>query len=101
MDGLEVDFEALEQCRIEVAGQPGPMASAADGLPAGVSADSFGGLDGAGALADAVNALAGTVGGEIEQASARLEQVGGALQAVIDSVRETEQNNAQSLTPAG
>ena len=99
MDGLDANFEALDQCRVEVTGQTGPMAAAADGLPADVSADSFGRLAGAGALADAVNSLAGTVGGEIDSASTRLDQVGTALQAVIDTVRETEQENAQSLAP--
>jgi high-affinity Fe2+/Pb2+ permease len=100
VDGFNVDLEALEQCRTEVAGQVGPMASAADGLPAGVSAGSFGGLDGAGALADAVNGLVETVGGEIGKASALLEQVAGAVEAVVDTVRGTDQNTACVMAPA-
>lgn len=101
MDGLDANFEALEQCRIEVTGQVGPMAAAGDGLPADVGADAFGGLDGAGALANAVNSLVQGIGGEIDQASSKLEQVGVALQAVIDTVRATEQDTAATLTPAG
>jgi hypothetical protein len=101
MDGLDANFEALDQCRVEVTGQAGPMAAAGDGLPADVSADSFGGLDGAGALANAVNSLAQAVGGEIDQASSKLEHVGVALQAVIDGVRATEQSTTDALTPAG
>ena len=101
MDGLDANYEALEQCRVEVTGQVGPMAAAGDGLPADVSADGFGGLDGAGELANAVNSLAKTAGDEIDQASTKLEHVGVALQAVIDSVRATEQCTAESLTPAG
>jgi methyl-accepting chemotaxis protein len=100
MDGLDANFEALEQCRMEISGQVGPVAAAADGLPSGITADAFGGLQGAGAFAEAVNALAGGIGGEIEQASKRLEQVAAALDATISTVRETEQNNAQSLAPA-
>lgn len=100
MDGFSVNFEALEQCRTEVAGQAGPMAAAADGLPAGVGADWFGDLEGAAALADAVNHVADTAGIEIGKASERLEQVGAALEGVIDSVRETDQNSARSLAPA-
>jgi hypothetical protein len=101
MDGLDANFDALDQCRIEVTGQVGPMAAAADGLPADVGADAFGGLDGAGALANAVNSLTQSFGGEIDQASKKLEQVGVALQAVIDNVRATEQQTAETLTPAG
>lgn len=101
MDGFDVNFEALEDCRTEVAGQVGPMAAAADGLPTGVSAGSFGGLDGAGALADAVGSLVETVGGEIGKASARLEQVAAAVEAVIDTVRGTDQNSAHLMTPVG
>lgn len=99
MTGFIVNIEALEQCRTEVSGQVGPMAAAADGLPAGVSAGSFGDLDGAGKLADAVNAFTEAVGIEIDKASERLGQVGVAVEAVIDSVRGTEQNNALCLTP--
>lgn len=101
MDGLDVNFETLEQCRVEVTGQAGPLAAAGDGLPADVGADVFGGLEGAGALAQAVNSVSQSVGDEIECGSDRLEQVGIALDAVITSVRETEANNAQSLVPAG
>jgi chorismate synthase len=100
MDGFTVNFEALEQCRTELSGQTGPMAAAADGLPTGVSAGSFGELDGAGQLADAVNAFAEAVGVEIGKASERLTQVGAAVEAVIDTVRGTDQNNARCLTPA-
>jgi hypothetical protein len=100
MDGFTVNVEALEQCRTEVAGQAGPTAAAADGLPTGVSAGSFGDLEGAGALADAVNALVETVGGEIDQGSTRLTQVAAALEGVIDSVRATDQNGARALAPA-
>ena len=99
MSGFTVNIEALEQCRTEVCGQVGPMAAAADGLPAGVSAGSFGDLDGAGKLADAVNTFADAVGIEIEKASERLGQVGVAVEAVIDSVRGTDQNSALCLTP--
>jgi hypothetical protein len=99
MTGFIVNFEALEQCRTEVSGQVGPMAAAADGLPAGVSAGSFGDLDGAGKLADAVNAFSEAVGIEIDKASERLGQVGVAIEAVIDSVRGTDQNSALCLTP--
>lgn len=101
MDGLDANFEALDHCRVEVTGQAGPMAAAGDGLPTDVSADAFGGLDGAGALANALNSLVQSVGGELDQAGTKLDQVGVALQAVIDNVRATEQNNADSLTPAG
>jgi hypothetical protein len=100
MDGFTANFEALEQCRTEVSGQAGPMAAAADGLPAGVSAGSFGDIEGAGGLADAVNAFSEAVGTEIGKASERLTQVGTAVEAVIDSVRETEQNNVRCLAPA-
>ena len=100
MDGFTVNFEALEQCRTEVSGQTGPMAAAADGLPGGVSAGSFGDLEGAGQLADAVNAFSEAVGAEIGAASERLTQVGAGVEAVIDSVRGTEQNNVRCLAPA-
>lgn len=100
MDGFTVNFEALEQCRTELSGQAGPMAAAADSLPAGVGAGSFGDLDGAGALADAVNAFSEAVGTEIDKASERLAQVGVAVEAVIDSVRETDRVSARCLTPA-
>lgn len=100
MDGFSVNLEALEQCRTEVAGQAGPMAAAADGLPIGVSASWFADLDGAAALADAVNAFTETVGGEIDKASERLAQIAAALEAVIDSVRETDQHGARVLAPA-
>jgi hypothetical protein len=100
MDGFTVNFEALEQCRTEVSGQVGPMAAAADGLPAGVSAGSFGDLEGAGALAGAVSAFSEAVGVEIGKASERLAQVGAGVEAVIDTVRGTDQNNARCLAPA-
>lgn len=99
MDGLDANFEALEQCRMEISGQVGPMAATGDDLPEGFAADAFRGLDGGGAVAEAVNALAKNVGGEIDQASSRLDQVAAALDAAINSLRETEQNNAQSLAP--
>jgi hypothetical protein len=100
VDGFDVNLEALEQCRTEVAGQVGPMASVADGLPAGVSASAFGDLEGSGALADAVNGLVKTVGGEIDKASTQLGQVAAALEAVIDTVRGTDKNHARVLAPA-
>lgn len=100
VDGFDVNLEALEQCRTEVAGQVGPMASVADELPAGVSAGAFGGLEGAGALADAVNGLLQTVDGEIGTASTRLEQVAAAVEAVIDTVRGTDKNHARVMAPA-
>lgn len=100
MGGFTVNVEALEQCRTEVSGQVGPMAAAGDDLPAGVSAGSFGDLDGAGELADAVNAFSDAVGIEIGKASERLTQVGVAVEAVIDSVRATDQNNVRRLVPA-
>lgn len=100
MDEFTVNFEALEQCRTELTGQAGPMASAADVLPAGVGAGTFGDLAGAGALADAVNAFSDVVGTEIGKAAELLTQVGVAVEAVIDSVRATDQNNVRCLTPA-
>lgn len=100
MGGFTVNLEALEQCRTEVSGQVGPMAAAADGLPTGVSAGSFGDLDGAGKLADAVNAFSDAVGVEIGKASERLTQVAAAVEAVIGSVRESDLNSARCLTPA-
>ncbi|OLF07013.1 hypothetical protein BLA60_29610 [Actinophytocola xinjiangensis] len=100
MDGFTVNYEALEQCRTELSGQAGPMAAAGDGLPTGVSAGSFGDLAGAGALADAVTALSYAARDEIDTASERLTQVGVAVEAVIDSVRETDRDRARSLTPA-
>ena len=100
MGGFTVNVEALEQCRTEVSGQAGPMAAAADNLPAGVSAGAFGDLEGAGALADVLNAFTEGVGVEIGKASERLAQVGVAVEAVIDSVRETDRVSARCLTPA-
>lgn len=100
MDEFTVNFEALEQCRTEITGQAGPMAAAADDLPAGLSAGSFGDLEGAGSLADAVNAFSEGVGVEIGKASELLTQVGVAVEAVIDTVRGTDQTNALCLTPA-
>ncbi|MFI7673141.1 hypothetical protein [Actinophytocola sp. NPDC049390] len=100
MGGFTVDLEALEQCRTEVSGQVGPMTAAADDLPSGVSAASFGDLDAAGELADAVNAFSDAVATEIGAAGERLAQVGVAVEAVIDGVRDTEQNNARCLVPA-
>jgi uncharacterized protein YukE len=100
MDEFAVNFEALEQCRTEMSGQAGPMASAADELPANVGAGAFGDLEGAGALADAVNAFSQTVSAEIGKAAGLLTQVGVAVEAVIDSVRETDQTNVRCLTPA-
>jgi hypothetical protein len=100
VDGFDVNLEALEQCRTEVAGQVGPMAAAADDLPAGVSAGAFGDLDGAGALAEAVNGLLQTVGSEIDTASGRLERVAAAVEAVIDTVRGTDKNHAHVMAPA-
>ena len=47
--------------------------------------------------------LSGTyeaVGTEIDKASERLAQVGVAVEAVIDSVRETDRVSARCLTPA-
>lgn len=100
MDEFSVNVEALEQCRTEMSGQAGPMAAAGDGLPAGVSAAAFGDLEGAGGLVDAVNAFSEAVGVEIGRASELLAQAGVAVEAVIDSVRGTDLNNARCLTPA-
>ncbi len=100
MDEFTVNFEALEQCRTELTGQAGPLAAAGDELPAGVGAGSFGDLDGAAAVADAVNAFSAAVGTEIDKGAALLAQVGVAVEAVIDSVRGTDQNNVRCLTPA-
>ncbi|MGB3444783.1 MAG: hypothetical protein WBA97_39100 [Actinophytocola sp.] len=100
MSGFTVNIEALEQCRTEVSGQVGPMAAAGDDLPAGLSAGTFGDLEGAGALADAMNAFAEGVGAEIAAASERLTQVAAAVEAVIGTVRETDMNSARCLTAA-
>lgn len=100
MGEFAVNIEALEQCRTEISGQAGPMAAAADGLPAGVGAGSFGDLEGAARLADAVNAFADGVGVEIGKAGELLVRIGVAVEAVIDSVRETERTNVRCLTPA-
>jgi hypothetical protein len=70
-----------------------------DGLPeVCTSPAGYGALPSSAALAQAVDALNSAMHAEFATAETRLEQVARALDAVVVSVRNTEENAATSMT---
>ncbi|SDC88320.1 hypothetical protein [Actinokineospora iranica] len=98
MTGANYNLQAIEQCRAAVAGQTGPMAAAGDDLPRDADAGVFGELPSSAALAEAVRALARSASDELDRAGTLLGSVDRALDAIGQSVANTEQTATTSLT---
>jgi hypothetical protein len=91
------NLDAIEHCRTTVSTLTGPAAAAGDGLPKDVPSSVFGELDNSGAMASALNGLTAKAIGEYEKAKSVLEGVDRALDAILTTVKNVEDGNAQNL----
>jgi hypothetical protein len=89
MAGLDIHFEALDDCRTSAKTVSGKFGDLAEGYPAR-SADSsiFGKLAGSAGLAAAVDKVESTADGEFGKAKSLVESVERALDLVEDNVRK-------------
>ncbi|GAA3364729.1 MULTISPECIES: hypothetical protein [Saccharopolyspora] len=89
---------ALEDCRSALEGKAGPVGAIGDGFEGRhVEAASFGELDAAAGLADAVTKLDETAKQQFDAAEQLLRSVSGALDAVRTSVEDIDRDNADSM----
>jgi hypothetical protein len=92
MAGLDIHFEALDDCRTSAKTLMGKFGDLADGYPA-ERPDStiFGRLGGSSGLADAVRAVETACDSEFGKAKSLLESVERALDLVQDNVRRANE----------
>lgn len=98
MSVSQYNLQAIEACRTKISGQKGPIEAAGDDLPTELSADMFGTVDSAQSMASAVTGFASTVQTQLSAASTLFNQVDAALDAVGQSVRNTERAGQQNFT---
>ncbi|GLW09709.1 hypothetical protein Misp01_48380 [Microtetraspora sp. NBRC 13810] len=89
--GLEIYFDALEDCATKVKGVANQFKSAADEAPASVGASCFGGLEGfSDKLTKAVNDLEAKIDAETRHAQQNLTKVEAAIHQVVGNIRRTD-----------
>jgi hypothetical protein len=91
------NLDAIEHCRTSVSTLTGPAAAVGDDLPKDVPGAMFGTLPNAHLMADAVNGLITAVVGEYDKAGTVLSSVDRALDAILTTVKNVEDGNAQNL----
>jgi len=91
------NLDAIEHCRSSVSSLTGPAAAVGDDLPKDVAASMFGELASSSDMASAVNALTAKVIGEYDKAGTVLQGVDRALDAILTTVKNVEDGNAQNL----
>ncbi|MCP2166175.1 hypothetical protein [Goodfellowiella coeruleoviolacea] len=96
---VKYNAEAMEQCRSTVSSQAGQFGGIGDGFSGqGGSGDIFGKLPSSAGLSGAVDSFNSTMGAEFAAAESVLGKVERALDAVEQTVADTEQANTNSLT---
>nr|WP_189181284.1 hypothetical protein [Microbispora rosea] len=99
MAGFDIHFQALESCRTAVRRAWGQYESLHGGLPDSPDTGSalFGRVDGAAALAEAVDTAYGVLSAETADARTKLKGVERALEAVQDNVRTAHKATSASM----
>ena len=103
MAGFDIHFQALESCRTAVRKAWGQYETLHGGLPgtagrtAGTPAAAFGHVDGAAALAAAVDTAFSTLTAEVADARTKLKKVERALETVQDNVRGAHKATSNSM----
>lgn len=97
MANPKYNLDAIEQCRTSVSTLHGPAAAVGDDLPKDVPASTFGDLTSSGPMAAALNALTTKVIGEFDKAGSVLDSVDRSLDAILTTVKDVEDGNAQNL----
>ncbi|MBX6385162.1 MAG: hypothetical protein IRZ07_19695 [Microbispora sp.] len=99
MAGFDIHFQALESCRIAVRKAWGQYESLHGGLPEapGTPAAVFGHVDGAAALADAVDTAYAALTAEVGDARTKLKGVEQALESVQDNVRTANKATSNAM----
>ncbi|MFD1930788.1 MULTISPECIES: hypothetical protein [Nonomuraea] len=91
MAGLEIYFDALEECASKAKGVGNQFKAMADEAPASVGASVFGSLEGFSAkLSKAVNDLEAKIDTETRHAENNLTKVEAAVHKVIENVRKAD-----------
>lgn len=89
MPDLVIGPAAIEQARVTVAGEARRVPALADAL-AVPPATSFGGLEVAGSMTVALREVVTALGGDLDQAGARLEEVDRALDAILSALQASD-----------
>ncbi|MEU7877329.1 hypothetical protein [Microbispora bryophytorum] len=99
MAGFDIHFQALESCRTAVSKAWGQYESLHGGLPEtpGTRAAAFGHVDGAAALAAAVDTAYAALTVEVADARTKLKGVERALESVQDNVRTAHKATSTSM----
>ncbi|WP_328855629.1 hypothetical protein OHB01_16935 [Microbispora hainanensis] len=99
MTGFDIHFQALESCRTAVRKAWGQYESLHGGLPEtpGARAADFGHVDGAAALAAAVDTAYSALTSEAADARTKLKGVERALETVQDNVRTANEATSTSM----
>lgn len=94
------NIEAINACMRQAQDYKPKFGELADAFPEGAgNATAYGKLPSSAAVARAVDVFNSAMQKEFTAAESRLEQVAKALDAVVQSVQNTEDNNVNSMTP--
>ena len=95
----DYNLDAINKCMRTAQEHQPKFGEISDGFPeGGTSAAAYGALPSSAALAQAVDALNSAMRTEFAAAESRLEQVARALDAVVVSVQNAEDNAVTSMT---
>ena len=93
------NIEAINECMRKAQEFKPKFGEISDTFPdGGTDSSAYGTLPSAAAVAQAVDALNSVLRNEFAAAEAKLDQVARALDAVVTSVRNTEDSNVRSMT---
>ena len=97
--GFDIHFQALESCRTAVSKASGQYETLHGGLPEtpGTRAAAFGRVDGAAALAGAIDTAFAALTAEVADARTKLKGVERALESVQDNVRTANTATSTSM----
>lgn len=97
---VDYNLDAMNACMRKVQDYKPLFGSIADEFPQVCTSPAvYGELPSSAAVSGAVDALNDAMHTEFEAAESRLEQAARALDAVVQSVRNTEDSNVRAMTP--
>src|SRR5262245_22192201 len=95
------NIDAINECMRKAQDYKPRFGQISDSFPEACTASSvYGALPSSAAVAAAVDALNSAMHKEFTAAESKLDQVAHALDAIVTSIQQTEQNSVQSMTPA-
>lgn len=97
---VDYNIDAINACMRKVQDFKPMFGKIADGFPQVCTSPAvYGELSSSAAVSSAVDALNDAMHKEFEAAETRLDQVARALDAVVQSVQNTEDSNVRAMTP--